>query len=81
VIDVTPGMPAAKAGLVGAQQTLRGEVSLGDVITEIDGVQVATQDDLLNALEQHMPGDNVKVVTDRKGERKEFTIELAAPDL
>ena len=81
VIDVTPGMPAAKAGLVGAQQSLRGEVSLGDVITEIDGVQVATQDDLLNALEQHMPGDSVKVVTDRKGERKEFTIELAAPEL
>lgn len=77
VMRVTPGLPAEKAGITGMQQNWRGDIVLGDVITEIDGVQIRTQDDLLNTLEQHMPGDTVRVITDRDGERMEFNVTLA----
>jgi len=78
LIDVAPGMPAEKAGLIGAQQNRRGEVVLGDVITEIDGTLVKTQDDLFTVLEQHKAGDTIKVITDRNGKRMEFKVTLAA---
>ncbi|MES2605360.1 MAG: trypsin-like peptidase domain-containing protein [Pseudomonadota bacterium] len=80
VIEVTPNLPAAKAGMVGAQQNWRGEIILGDIITEVDGIKVDSQDDLLNMLEQHLPGDTVKVVAEREGKRMEFPIVLASPD-
>jgi S1-C subfamily serine protease len=79
VTDVTPGMPAAMAGMVGAQQNFRGDIILGDIIIEVDGSPVTTQDDLLNSLEQHMPGDTVKVITERDGKRMEFNVVLASP--
>jgi S1-C subfamily serine protease len=65
--------------MTGMRQNQRGELVLGDVIVEIDGMPVAGQDDLLNALEQHQPGDTVKVVTTRGEERKEFSVQLAEP--
>lgn len=80
VIDVTPNLPAAKAGMVGAQQNWRGEIILGDIITEVDGNKVDSQDDLLNTLEQHQPGDSIKVITEREGKRMEFNVVLASPD-
>jgi S1-C subfamily serine protease len=80
VVDVTPGLPAARSGMQGVAQNRRGELVLGDIITAIDGVTVQSQDDFFNVVEQHKPGDKVTVVTDRQGERKEFEIMLASPD-
>jgi len=77
VMRVTPSLPAERAGITGMQQNGRGDIVLGDVIIEIDGTQIKNQDDLLNTLEQHMPGDVVKVVTDREGRRMEFNVTLA----
>ena len=57
-----------------------GRYTLGDVIVEIEGNTITNSDDLLNALEQHMPGDTVKVVTDRNAQRMEFDVVLAAPE-
>lgn len=79
VVAVTPGMPAEAAGLVGMSQNWRGEPMLGDVIIEVDGTRVNNSDDLLNAIEQHQPGETVKVITDREGERMEFNVVLASP--
>ncbi len=79
VVSVTAGMPAEAAGMIGMQQNQRGELLLGDVIVEIDGTSVAGSDDLLNALEQHVPGDTVQVVTERNGQRMEFDVVLAEP--
>jgi len=76
VMRVTPGLPAEEAGITGMQQNWRGDIVLGDVITEIGGIQIKSQDDLLNTLEQHMPGDVVNVVTDRDGKRMEFNVTL-----
>jgi len=77
VMRATPSLPAERAGIIGMQQNGRGDIVLGDVIIEIDGTQIKNQDDLLNTLEQHMPGDVVKVVTDREGRRMEFNVTLA----
>ena len=37
VVQVYPGLPAAEAGMSGAYRNARGEVVLGDIITDIDG--------------------------------------------
>jgi serine protease DegQ len=50
VLDVVDGGPAAKAGL-----------RPGDVITAVDGKQVATVEDFLAVLRPHRPGDTVSV--------------------
>ncbi|MFN0002871.1 MAG: S1C family serine protease [Pseudohongiellaceae bacterium] len=80
VLSVNANLPAAKAGLIGISQNQRGDYLLGDVITEINGTTVTNSDDLLNALEQHLPGETVKVVTLRNEQRMEFAVVLAAPD-
>jgi len=80
VLAVIPGMPAEQAGILGLQRNRSGDYVLGDVIVEIDGVAVSTNDDMLNALEQHMPGDTVSVVTRRRDQQMEFQVVLAGPD-
>ncbi|MES2624391.1 MAG: trypsin-like peptidase domain-containing protein [Pseudomonadota bacterium] len=80
ILAVSSGLPADKAGMKGIEQTQRGGIVLGDVIVEIDGIKISNSDDLLNALEQHLPGDTVKVVTDRNNEHMEFDVVLVEPD-
>jgi S1-C subfamily serine protease len=76
IVHVYPGLPAARAGMVGARRTSRREIELGDIITHIDDKQVRSRDDYLSALEQHEPGDRVTVRT-RRGERElRFEVEL-----
>jgi S1-C subfamily serine protease len=76
---VTPGFPAEDAGILGVQQNQRGEYILGDVIVAINDLAISNQDDLLNALEQHQPGDHVTIVTNRNQQSMEFDVTLAAP--
>lgn len=80
ILTVSEGLPADKAGMTGIQQTRNGGIMLGDVILKIDEVEIANSDDLLNALEQHLPGDTVKVVTQRNDQRMEFDVELVEPN-
>ena len=65
VQSVSPGSPAAKAGIRGgnAQTTLNGSsVQLGgDVITKIDGQQVGSMDDVVSAIADKKPGDSVSI--------------------
>ncbi len=76
----SPNLPADVAGMIGMELNQNGRYTLGDVIVEIEGNTITNSDDLLNALEQHMPGDTVKVVTDRNAQRMEFDVVLAAPE-
>ena len=76
VVEALQGQPAANAGLIGLQQNRRGEYVLGDVIVEMDGNPVRNMDDLYNVLENHVPGDRVKVVTMRNQQRMEFEVAL-----
>jgi 2-alkenal reductase len=62
VLSVTPGGPAAQAGIRGGSQStnIEGLKAGGDIITAIDGQPVATFDDLLSYLTTNKsPGDTV----------------------
>lgn len=79
IIRVTRGFPAEQAGLTGMAEDRRGNLVLGDVIVEIAGKPVRSNDDLLTVLEEYQPGDKVTVITNRRGERRKFKLRLAAP--
>jgi S1-C subfamily serine protease len=69
--DVAEDGPAQEAG-----------VRAGDVVVEFDGQAIATQDDLLEAIRAHEPGDVVDVVVVRQsGERVTVSIELGVNPL
>ena len=55
------------------------EIATLNIILEVDGNKVSNPDDLLNVLEQHQPGDTVKVITLRNQDTLEFDVELAPP--
>ncbi len=63
VAAVTQGSPAEKAGLKGGsrQSQLQGQTLTagGDIITAIDGEQVAGMEDLIAIINAHKPGDTV----------------------
>jgi len=77
IVRTYRGFPAEIAGMVGARRGSRGEIILGDVITEIDGERVANNDEFLSAMEKHRVGDTIDIVTTRKGEEKRFSVELS----
>jgi S1-C subfamily serine protease len=65
VFSVTPGSPAASAGLMP-----------GDAIIEFDGDEIASVEDLFTALRQKSPGDRVELTVLREGEEMELTVTL-----
>jgi PDZ domain-containing protein len=67
VVAVTPGLPAAKAG-----------VRVGDSITAANGRPVRTADQLLHATSGVRPGDGVRMAFRKAGTRTLRTV--AAPD-
>ncbi len=80
VLSVYPGSGAEEAGMQGVQRAPDGQLLLGDVIVAMDEFPVEDSDDLLNALEQHKPGDVVEVTTLRGGEEKKLRVRLSAPE-
>ncbi len=62
---VTPGSPAAGAGL-----------QAGDVITGVEGSPVSDPDDVSRIVSGFEPGDEVEVEVTRDGEQRTFDIEL-----
>jgi S1-C subfamily serine protease len=77
VQTVTPGSPAAKAGISGGDivaQLNGNEVRLGgDIVTAVDGKKVRTSDDLANAIARKKQGDKVKIDLIRDG--RKLTVE------
>jgi S1-C subfamily serine protease len=68
VAVVTPDGGAAKAG-----------VKKGDVMIEVGGQRVTSNDDVVRIVREHRPGDSLKVVVRRNGIRK--TLEVALGEL
>jgi S1-C subfamily serine protease len=77
VLSVSADSPAAKSGLRGIQQTVRG-LTLGDVIVAVDQAKVDDFDDLYNALDQHRPGDKVDVKVMRGEQAETLKLEVIA---
>ncbi|MHB8500840.1 MAG: S1C family serine protease [Candidatus Acidiferrales bacterium] len=77
---VTPGGPAAAAGLHGGnQQALAGMQRItigGDVIVAIDGQSTANQSDMNLVLNRKRPGDTVKVTVYRGGKKMDVPVKL-----
>ncbi|HEY9855149.1 MAG TPA: trypsin-like peptidase domain-containing protein [Stenomitos sp.] len=67
VRDVADGSPAAKAGLLE-----------GDVILQIDGKDVSEPAQVIHGLANRHVGDKLRLVVNRDGQRKEFTLTLTA---
>jgi S1-C subfamily serine protease len=77
IMTVEEGLGAEAAGLRGTVVGSGGEPILGDIIQQVDGVRVRTRDDLLNVLEQHKPGDVVKVTLLRGNQTVSVDITLS----
>ncbi len=80
VAEVTPGSPAARAGLRGSTGVrLFGSISVpvgGDVIVGIDGDPVYDFADLLEHVAFGKPGDEVELTVFRDGQEIQITVEL-----
>ena len=77
VVQVTPGGPAAKAGVQPFRRSESGGVVQGDVITAINDEAVANLDDLLTQLERHNPNDSVTLTLWRDGKTRKERVTLA----
>ncbi|KAF6258898.1 trypsin-like cysteine/serine peptidase domain-containing protein [Scenedesmus sp. NREL 46B-D3] len=78
VLDVTPGSPAARAGLRPTSRNSAGDLVLGDIIQSVDGNPVSSARDLLEQLDAKRVGDKVVVDVLRGGrQRLSFSLQLA----
>ncbi|MBX7183897.1 MAG: trypsin-like peptidase domain-containing protein [Vicinamibacteria bacterium] len=77
ILDVEKGSAAARAGLSGIDAD-RTSISVGDVITEIDGKPVTGQADLTGRLSYIEPGATVNVKVWRDGKVRTVKLTLGA---
>ena len=80
VFSVKKDYPAEQAGMVGVREDRRGKIHLGDVIIAIDDEPVSNEDGMLSLLEQHQPGDSVKITSLRDETIVNYDIVLAQPE-
>jgi S1-C subfamily serine protease len=81
VMAVSPGSPAAQAGITGGDQRimLQGQPFLtgGDVIEAIDGKAIASSQDLAAAVARRKPGDTMTLTVLRGGQPQQVEATLA----
>jgi S1-C subfamily serine protease len=85
VSQVASGGNAAKAGIKGGTQAVRYGVRTtiylgGDIITSINGKNVASISDYYSALEETKPGDKVSVTINRNGRTLTTSVTLVSED-
>jgi S1-C subfamily serine protease len=76
VLRVTPGSPAAAAGLRGVQLAADGSMVPGDIIVAIDGRPVDSVARLLARLDDYQVGEAVRVSVLRESRKVEVTVTL-----
>jgi S1-C subfamily serine protease len=72
IASVTPGSPAAKAGLKAGDNSGRGS----DVIVALDGKPVKSASDVVSAVADKRPGDTIKIEYYRGKTKRTATIKL-----
>jgi S1-C subfamily serine protease len=81
VEQVSPGSPAAKAGIKGGDQTVdvQGQQFTigGDVIVKADNTEIKSADDLIAFLGTKKPGDTITVTVERDGKTQDLKVTLA----
>lgn len=80
LVRITPGSPAAQAGLQVFGRGRDGRLIQGDVITAINGEAVADLDDLLNRLEQRQVGERVTLTLWNSGQTRKLQLSLGSSD-
>jgi S1-C subfamily serine protease len=78
VLQVTPGSPAASAGLRGVRPQPDGAIVPGDIIVAVDGRSVEGVARLLSRLDDYRVGDSVRLTLLRDGRRIEVNVKLQA---
>ena len=80
VASVVPGGPAAKAGLQGADGTIRFQAAEyetgGDVIVEVEGQKVVQPDALIRMVDEKQPGEKIQLTILREDKRRRSTVTL-----
>jgi len=78
VQEVTPGTPAARAGLEGLRRARGGGFYVGDRIVAVNGKPVHSQDDLTHVFEQQELGTVVELTVVRGSEARTVKVPLVA---
>jgi S1-C subfamily serine protease len=76
ILSVVPGSAAERANLKGVRQTRGGDIILGDIIMEIDGVAVNSDEDVSAAIDRHQVGDEIRVTLQRGDSQRTVTVKL-----
>ena len=77
VLGVPEGGPAARAGIVGTvRDTLRGDITLGDVIVRFNDEDVKNSSDLYRALDMARVGQEVTLTVRRGNAKVEVNVTL-----
>ena len=78
VLRVTPGSPAAAAGLRGVRTHPDGSITPGDIIVALDGKPVESVARLLSRLDDYQVGDAVRLTLRRDDQKLDVTVKLQA---
>ncbi|MGZ5313786.1 MAG: S1C family serine protease, partial [Solirubrobacterales bacterium] len=74
------GSPAARAGLKGGQTqaTVGGQEVLlgGDIVVQVNGKDIQGMDEVVQAVNEAEPGDELKLTVLRDGKQQEITVQL-----
>ncbi len=77
---VLSGGPADDAGIKGAtgQATISGQTFPvgGDIITKVDGKPISGMDDVVSAVNDHKPGDEITLTVYSSGQQKDVSVKL-----
>jgi S1-C subfamily serine protease len=77
LVQVTPGGPAARAGLRAFARERDGSILAGDVVTALNDEPVTSLDDMLTLLEKRQPGETVTLSLWRGGAKRKQAVVLA----
>ena len=80
ILDVVPNSPADKYGLRATEKDSKGNIILGDLITQINDEIISTNADLFLALEKYSSGDTVRVGFIRDDEVENLDLVLGSKE-